>query len=126
MTQPNATPSPLVDLTGLVDEYKRILKGMLDGTMSRDDGLFAVARAGLRLAEHMLMLATYATPLLQSYEAMMAEAKRLAVEAQQATATPPAAPNQAPPMPQNVQIVEGVPAPSRLAVVPPANGEART
>jgi hypothetical protein len=105
-----AAPNPLDDLAKLVEEGKRITTGMLNGKISRDDGLFAVAALMQRMSEHLHLFASYALPLLRSIEMMMAEAKKAAVEAQQRTEQPQAPAGAGPGNGAPVQVVDGMPA----------------
>ena len=103
----------LGNLTAITAECDRVVNGMLDGSMTRDDGLFAATAALQKVSHELVQFVSYALPLLHTID----QAVRAA--AAQAAQAGPAAPMQAA-QPQvvvpigmapsgDVQVVDGTP-----------------
>lgn len=91
----------LNELNTVVGECNRIVDGMLNGKMSRDDGLFAAAATLRNIAIEFVQFVTYALPILHTIDQAMRAAQAQAVQAAQmpaARAPSTATPTQGPPM----------------------------
>lgn len=94
----------LNELNTVVGECNRIVDGMLNGKMSRDDGLFAAAATLRNIAIEFVQFVTYALPILHTIDQAMHAAQAQAVQAAQAAQMPAArapstaTPTQGPPM----------------------------
>jgi len=121
----------LNELNAIVGECDRVIDGMLNGRMSRDDGLFAATAALRKVAIEFTQFVAYALPILhtinqamQAAQAQTAQMQAAQMQAAQAVQPPPTAapvqgttaPQEAPPsnvVPINaggeIQQVDGTP-----------------
>lgn len=77
----------LSNLNEIKAECDRVVGGMLDGSMMRDDGLFAAATTLQRLTNEFTQFVTYALPILHTIDLAMRTAQtQQAQQAQQAQA----------------------------------------
>ena len=113
----------LGNLTAITAECDRVVNGMLDGSMTRDDGLFAATAALQKVSHELVQFVSYALPLLHTIDQAVRAAAAQAAQAQaaqaQAAQAAQAAPMQAA-QPQvvvpigmapsgDVQVVDGTP-----------------
>jgi hypothetical protein len=115
----------LNELNAIAAECDRVTKGMLDGSVGRDDGLFATAATLQRLVVEFTQFVAYALPIVhtmhqamiaaQTAQAQAAQAQQAAAQQAQATPQAPAEPPPANVVPINqaasteIQTVEGAP-----------------
>lgn len=76
----------LNELNSVVGECNRIVDGMLNGKMSRDDGLFAAAATLRNIAIEFVQFVTYALPILHTIDQAMRAAQAQAAQMQTAQA----------------------------------------
>ena len=88
----------LNELVAIESECNRVVNGMLDGSMTRDDGLFASAVALQKIAHELSQFVSYALPILHTIDQAMrtAAAQAQAAQAQAPQAQAQAAQAQAP------------------------------
>lgn len=108
----------LNELNAIVGECDRVIDGMLNGKMSRDDGLFAATAALRKVAIEFTQFVAYALPILHTINQAMQAAQAQAAQPP-STAAPvqgTTAPQEAPPsnvVPINaggeIQQVDGTP-----------------
>jgi len=76
----------LNELKSIAGECDRVVKGMLDGSVTRDDGLFAVAATLQKTVAELISFVSYALPLIhtidQAMRAAQAQAAQAAAQAQ--------------------------------------------
>lgn len=76
----------LSELNAIVAECDRISKGMLNGSMTRDDGLFAAAATLQKVATEFAQFVSYALPILHTIDQAMRMAAQTTQAAQAAQA----------------------------------------
>ena len=117
----------LNNLNTITAECDRVVNSMLDGSMTRDDGLFTTAAALQKIAHELVQFVSYALPLLHTIDQAMHAAQVQAAQAPPQAAQAPAQASQAPESPArsdqpsnvvpivaapsgDVQVVSGTPA----------------
>ncbi len=76
----------LGNLTAITAECDRVVNGMLDGSMTRDDGLFAATAALQKVSHELVQFVSYALPLLHTIDQAVRAAAAQAAQAQAAQA----------------------------------------
>lgn len=94
----------LNELKSIAGECDRVVKGMLDGSVTRDDGLFAVAATLQKTVAELISFVSYALPLIHTIDqAMRAAQAQAAQAAAQAQVQPQAAQAQLQALPEAPQ-----------------------
>ncbi len=72
----------LNDLNAIVGECDRVVNGMLDGSITRDDGLFATAATLRKVGSEFAQFVAYALPILHTIDQAMRAAQAQVAQAQ--------------------------------------------
>ena len=94
----------LNELKSITSECDRIVNGMLDGSVTRDDGLFAAAGTLRKTVVELVQFVSYALPLLHTIDQAMRAAQAQAAQVQAAQAQAEQVRAQAEQMPQMPQV----------------------